>query len=59
VETDRLMRRIASMLPESHRGAYGAGSEGTVVVLRETRERPSRAPRHEVDDAPPEDPSTA
>ena len=42
VETDRLMRRIASMLPESHRGAYGAASEGTVVVLREARERPPR-----------------
>jgi 1-acyl-sn-glycerol-3-phosphate acyltransferase len=45
VETDRLMRRIASMLPESHRGAYGAASEGTVVVLREARERPTRPTR--------------
>ena len=35
VETDRLMRAIAAMLPESHRGAYGAGSEGTVVVSRQ------------------------
>lgn len=45
VETDRLMRRIASMLPESHRGAYGAGSEGTVVVRREGHERPTRPTR--------------
>ena len=49
---DRLMRRIAAMLPESHRGAYGAGSEGSVVVLREARERPARSPR---DGAEPED----
>ncbi len=46
-ETDRLMRRIASMLPEDHRGAYGAGTEATVVVHREPRERPER------DDASP------
>lgn len=59
VETDRLMRRIASMLPESHRGAYGADTEDTVVVLREARERPSRAPRHEDDEAPTEEPPTA
>lgn len=44
VETDRLMRRIAAMLPEDHRGAYGAASTGTIVVLREARERPSRPP---------------
>lgn len=50
-ETDRMMRSIASMLPEDHRGAYGAGSEGTVVVQRETRERPARA--GESGDAPP------
>jgi 1-acyl-sn-glycerol-3-phosphate acyltransferase len=54
VETDRLMRRIASMLPESHRGAYGADSEGTVVVLREVRERaprPTFAERAAAEDA--------
>lgn len=32
--TDAIMRRIAAMLPEPYRGAYGAGSEGTVVVAR-------------------------
>ena len=26
--------RIAAMLPEDYRGAYGAGSEGTIVVAR-------------------------
>lgn len=51
VETDRLMRRIASMLPEHHRGAYGAGSEGTVVVRREAHERSGRAARPPRDDA--------
>ncbi len=30
--TDELMRRIASMLPEQYRGAYGAGTEGSIVV---------------------------
>ena len=49
-ETDLLMRRIASMLPENHRGAYGAESEGTVVVQREARERPVRSGREQ---APP------
>lgn len=39
VETDRLMRRIAAMLPEGYRGVYGAGSEGTVVVRREGLQR--------------------
>jgi 1-acyl-sn-glycerol-3-phosphate acyltransferase len=52
-ETDALMRRIAAMLPETHRGAYGADSAGTVVVMREARERPSRPGRDE-DDAPAE-----
>lgn len=54
LETDRLMRRIAAMLPESHRGAYGAASEGTVVVQREARERPPRPARgqHEPTDTP-------
>lgn len=32
--TDAIMRRIAAMLPEDYRGAYGAGSEGTIVVAR-------------------------
>ncbi|MSQ30618.1 MAG: 1-acyl-sn-glycerol-3-phosphate acyltransferase [Dehalococcoidia bacterium] len=50
VATDRMMRRIAAMLPESHRGAYGAASEGTVVVLRETRERSARPSPAERDD---------
>ena len=32
--TDLMMRKIAALLPESYRGAYGAASEGTVVVDR-------------------------
>lgn len=32
--TDAIMRRIAAMLPEEYRGAYGAGSEGEIVVAR-------------------------
>lgn len=32
--TDAIMRRIAAMLPEEYRGAYGAGTEGRVVVAR-------------------------
>lgn len=32
--TDAIMRRIAAMLPEDYRGAYGAGSEGAIVVAR-------------------------
>jgi 1-acyl-sn-glycerol-3-phosphate acyltransferase len=32
--TDAIMRRISSMLPEEYRGAYGAGSEGRVIVAR-------------------------
>ncbi len=34
VATDAIMRRIAAMLPEDYRGAYGAGSEGQIVVAR-------------------------
>ncbi|TAK78520.1 MAG: 1-acyl-sn-glycerol-3-phosphate acyltransferase [Dehalococcoidia bacterium] len=34
VATDTIMRRIAAMLPETYRGAYGAGSEGEIVVAR-------------------------
>lgn len=36
--TDLMMRRVASLLPESYRGAYGAGSEGTLVFARQPRE---------------------
>ncbi|MFA7249179.1 MAG: lysophospholipid acyltransferase family protein [Dehalococcoidia bacterium] len=54
VATDSLMRRIAAMLPEDHRGAYGAGTEGTVVVHREVRERPARAPREDEPEPEPE-----
>ena len=54
VETDRLMRRIAAMLPEDHRGAYGVASEGTIVVLREPRERPARPAADATPDAPPD-----
>ena len=32
--TDAIMRRIAAMLPEDYRGAYGPGSEGQIVVAR-------------------------
>ncbi|MYA18870.1 MAG: 1-acyl-sn-glycerol-3-phosphate acyltransferase [Chloroflexi bacterium] len=32
--TDQLMRRIAALLPERYRGAYGPGSEGQIVVAR-------------------------
>ena len=38
-ETDRLMCRIAAMLPEDYRGAYGASSEGTIIVRREAQAR--------------------
>ena len=36
--TDQIMRRIASMLPEGYRGAYGPGSEGRIVCARQERE---------------------
>jgi 1-acyl-sn-glycerol-3-phosphate acyltransferase len=32
--SDFIMRRVAELLPESYRGAYGAGTEGTVVFRR-------------------------
>ena len=35
-----MMRHIAALLPERYCGAYGAGSEGKVVVARQ---RDSRA----------------
>lgn len=41
VATDLIMRRIAELMPEEYRGAYGPGSEGQVVVTR-----------HRDDDAP-------
>ncbi|MBM3138960.1 MAG: 1-acyl-sn-glycerol-3-phosphate acyltransferase [Chloroflexi bacterium] len=40
--TDRMMRRVAAMLPERYQGAYGAASAGTIVVARQSRDR--RAP---------------
>jgi 1-acyl-sn-glycerol-3-phosphate acyltransferase len=36
--TDLIMRKVAEVLPESFRGAYGAGSEGEVVFARQLRE---------------------
>ena len=36
--TDLMMRRIAEMLPDRYRGAYGAGSEGSIVVVRQQRD---------------------
>ena len=41
--TDTMMRHVAELLPERYRGAYGAGSEGTIVVARQSRERPPTA----------------
>ena len=32
--TDLIMRRIAELMPEEYRGAYGPGSEGHLVVAR-------------------------
>jgi 1-acyl-sn-glycerol-3-phosphate acyltransferase len=38
--TDLMMRRVAAMLPEHYRGAYGDHSAGTIVVARQLeRER--------------------
>jgi 1-acyl-sn-glycerol-3-phosphate acyltransferase len=39
--TDAIMRRIAALLPEPYRGAYGPGSEGRIVFARQERERPT------------------
>jgi 1-acyl-sn-glycerol-3-phosphate acyltransferase len=36
--TDLIMRRVAALLPERYRGAYGAGSEGRLVFARQERE---------------------
>jgi len=38
VGTDRMMRKIAELLPEEMRGAYGAASEGQIVVARQVRD---------------------
>jgi 1-acyl-sn-glycerol-3-phosphate acyltransferase len=38
--TDLMMRRIAALLPEDYRGAYGPGSEGKLVVARQRNGRP-------------------
>ena len=40
--TDRVMREIAALLPEDQRGAYGADSEGTIVVARATPDQRDR-----------------
>lgn len=37
VGTDRMMRRIAALLPAEMRGAYGPDTEGQVVVARQGR----------------------
>jgi 1-acyl-sn-glycerol-3-phosphate acyltransferase len=41
--TDFMMRRVAELLPERYQGAYGAASEGTIVVARQSREQPPAA----------------
>ncbi|MCC6238173.1 MAG: 1-acyl-sn-glycerol-3-phosphate acyltransferase [Dehalococcoidia bacterium] len=41
--SDYIMRRVAALLPESYRGAYGEGSKGN-VVFRRSEVRPT-APR--------------
>ncbi|MDA1002011.1 MAG: lysophospholipid acyltransferase family protein [Chloroflexi bacterium] len=41
--TDMMMRRVAELLPERYQGAYGAASEGTIVVARQSREQPPAA----------------
>lgn len=42
--SDFIMRRVAALLPESYRGAYGAGSEGDIVFRRSSDSRRT-APR--------------
>jgi 1-acyl-sn-glycerol-3-phosphate acyltransferase len=39
--TDLMMRRVAALLPEHYRGAYGPGSEGHLVFARQERARDS------------------
>jgi 1-acyl-sn-glycerol-3-phosphate acyltransferase len=36
--TDLMMRRVAALLPERYRGAYGAGTEGRLVFARQERQ---------------------
>ncbi len=40
--TDLMMRKVAALLPESYRGAYGPGSEGTLVFARQPSRREDR-----------------
>jgi len=40
VVTDRMMRRVAALLPEANRGVYGASTDGTIVVQRQTQPPP-------------------
>ena len=40
--TDTMMRKIAALLPQEHRGAYGEQSEGTAVVARATPDQRER-----------------
>ena len=40
---DYMMRRVADLLPESYRGAYGRGSEGSVVFARHEGAEAGRA----------------
>ena len=44
--TDRMMRRVAALLPEANRGVYGAATEGPIVVQRAPRapDAPDGAP---------------
>jgi 1-acyl-sn-glycerol-3-phosphate acyltransferase len=45
--SDFMMRRVATLLPEAYQGAYGPGSEGTLVFARseERLSAPRRSPR--------------
>lgn len=36
--TDQMMRRVAALLPETQRGAYGPGSEGQIIVRRQNQD---------------------
>ncbi|MSQ41801.1 MAG: 1-acyl-sn-glycerol-3-phosphate acyltransferase [Dehalococcoidia bacterium] len=49
--TDLMLRRVAALLPERYRGAYGAGSEGRVVFARQAGT--PRAPADIDEGAPP------
>lgn len=39
---DRMMRAVASLLPDEMHGAYGSSTAGQVIVARQPRERPER-----------------